>query len=126
MFNQQFVKIVAIVAALTFGLTGVMHTASASVVGTRAVMAQAERAETIARVHAAMDREDVQRQLVALGVDAEAAKERIAALSNSELRELDGQLASLPAGAGLLEVAGIIFVVILVLEFLGVTRIFRR
>lgn len=125
MFKQQFIKSVAMIAAVVLGLTGVMHSASASVVGTRTVMMQAERADTVARVQAALDREAVQTQLMALGVDAEAAKARIASLSAEELRYLDGRIASLPAGAGTLEVIGIVFVVLLILELLGVTNFFR-
>jgi len=73
-----------------------------------------------------MDRESVQSQLVALGVDVEAAKVRVASLSDAELQQLDGRLAGLPAGAGLLEVVGIVFVVLLILELVGVIDIFKR
>jgi len=124
--KQRFVKTVAMLLAVTLGLTGVMHSASAAVVGTRTVMMQAERTDTVARVQAAMDRESVQSQLVALGVDVEAAKVRVASLSDAELQQLDGRLAGLPAGAGLLEVVGIVFVVLLILELVGVIDIFKR
>lgn len=124
--KQRFVKTVAMLLAVTLGLTGVMHSASATVVGTRTVMMQAERTDTVARVQAAMDRESVQDQLVALGVDVAAAKARIASLSDAELQQLDGRLAELPAGAGLLEVVGIVFVVLLILELVGVIDIFKR
>lgn len=124
--KQRFVKTVAMLLAITLGLTGVMHSASAAVIGTRTVMMQAERADTVARVQAAMDRESVQGQLVALGVDVESAKARIASLSDAELQQLDGRLAELPAGAGLLEVVGIVFVVLLILELVGVVDIFKR
>jgi hypothetical protein len=124
--KQRFVKTVAMLLAVMLGLTGVMHSASAAVVGTRTVMMQAERADTVARVQAAMDREAVQGQLVALGVDVAAAKARIASLSDAELQQLDGRLAELPAGAGLLEVVGIVFVVLLILELVGVINLFNR
>lgn len=124
--KQRFVKTVAMLLAVTLGMTGVMHSASAAVVGTRTVMMQAERADTVARVQAAMDREAVQGQLVALGVDVAAAKARVASLSDAELQQLDGRLAELPAGAGLLEVVGIVFVVLLILELVGVINIFNR
>ena len=124
--KQRFVKTVAMLLAVTLGLTGVMHSASAAVVGTRTVMMQAERTATVARVQAAMDRESVQGQLVALGVDVAAAKARVASLSDAELQQLDGRLAELPAGAGLLEVVGIVFVVLLILELVGVIDIFKR
>lgn len=126
MMKQGLVKTAAVLVAMTMGLAGVVHTASASVVGTRAVMMQAERAETVARVQAALDRDAVQAQLVAHGVDPAAAMDRIAALTDEELRYLDGRLAELPAGADVVAVIGVVFVVLLILELVGVIDIFKR
>ena len=125
MMKQRLVKTVAVLVAMTMGLAGVVHTAAASVVGTRAVMMQAERAETVARVQAAFDRDDMRAQLVAQGVDPAAAMERVAALTDAELRYLDGRLAELPAGADVVAVVGIVFIVLLILELVGVTDIFK-
>jgi hypothetical protein len=125
MIGQKLVKIVAALVAVSVGMAGLVQTASAGVVGTRAVMMQAERAETIARVQAVLDREAVQAQLVDRGVDPVAAMERVAALTDEELRQLDGRLAELPAGAGVIEVIGITFLVLLILELVGVIDIFK-
>jgi hypothetical protein len=126
MIKQNLVRVFAALVAISVGMAGLVQTAAASVVGTRTVMMQAERAETVARVQAAFERESVQRQLVAYGVDSQAAMERVAALTDEELRALDGKLAELPAGAGLLEVIGVLFVVLLILELVGVIDIFKR
>jgi hypothetical protein len=123
--KQSLVKVVAIVSVLAFSATGLVAPAHATIVGTQTVMMESERAATVARVHAALDREAVQSQLEALGVDAADAKARVAALSDAELQQLDGRLAELPAGAGVLEVVGIVFVVLLILEIVGVTNIFN-
>lgn len=122
--RESFLKSVAVLVMITFAATGMVLPAQASIVGTQAVMAEADRADALARVHAALDREAVQSQLVALGVDPADAKTRIAALTDAELLQLDGKLAELPAGAGVLEVIGIVFVVLLILEIVGVTNIF--
>jgi hypothetical protein len=126
MFKQRFVTAVAVLAAMSVGTVGFGSPATAGVVGTRTVMMQAERAEMVTRVQAALDREALQAQLQALGVDPAAAIERVAALTDEELRYLDGRLSSLPAGAGALEVIGVVFVVLLILEVVGVINIFRR
>jgi hypothetical protein len=123
--KQSLVKAVAIVSVLAFSASGLVAPAHANIIGTQTVMMESERAATVARVHAALDREAVQSQLVALGVDPADARARIAALSDAELRQLDGRLAELPAGAGVLEVIGIVFVVLLILELVGVTNIFN-
>ena len=125
MTRLRFMRVVAALVAVSVGLAGLVQTASAAVVSTRTVMMQAERAETVARVQAALDREAVQTRLVAHGVDPAAAGERVAALTDAELRYLDGRLAELPAGAGVVEIVGVVFVVLLILELVGVTDIFK-
>jgi hypothetical protein len=68
----------------------------------------------------------VRDQLIRLGVDPNAAAARIAALSDSELQQLEARMAELPAGAdGALTVLGILLLVLLVLELLGVTDVFK-
>ncbi|NGX16125.1 PA2779 family protein [Wenzhouxiangella sp. XN24] len=124
MFRQQFVHMVALCVAVSLGMAGMVSTASAGVIGSRVVVEQAERADTVARVQAVLDREGVQAQLVALGVDPSMALERVAALTDEELRQLDGRLSELPAGAGAVEVVGIVFIVLLILELVGITNIF--
>lgn len=125
MMKLHFVRVIAALVAVSMGMAGMVQAASASVVGTRTVMMQADRAEAVARVQAAFEREAVQAQLVAQGVDPVAAQARVAALSDAELRYLDGRLAELPAGAGVLEVIGVVFLVLLILELVGVTDIFK-
>jgi hypothetical protein len=126
MIKLRFVRTMAALVAVSVGMAGLVQTASAAVVGTRTVMMQAERADAVARVQEVLDREAVRDQLMAYGVDAEAAKLRVASLSDEELRSLDGRLAELPAGSSLVAVIGITFVVLLILELVGVIDIFKR
>lgn len=71
-------------------------------------------------------REDVRQNLEALGVDPNSAAERAAQLSPAELAQLSGDIENLPAAGGVLEVLGILLVVLLVLELVGVTDIFNN
>ena len=68
----------------------------------------------------------VQLQLEKMGVSPEQAKERVAALTPMEQQFLQQKIADLPAGAGVVEVIGIVFIVLLILELLGVTDIFKK
>jgi len=47
-------------------------------------------------------------------------------LTDSELRTLAGKIAEAPAGADALAVIGIVFVVLLILEMVGVIDIFKK
>ncbi|MFU8831864.1 MAG: PA2779 family protein [Wenzhouxiangella sp.] len=85
-----------------------------------------EKADAYARIDAWLMREDVAAEMAERGVDPAMARQRAAALSPQELTDLADRLDELPAGAGVLEVLGIVLVVLIVLELVGVTNIFRR
>jgi hypothetical protein len=75
------------------------NSATAGMIGTdRATgvgSAQTERAH----IGSLLARDDVSRQLQALGVDIKTAQDRVAMLTDDEARSLAGKLDSLPAGA---------------------------
>ena len=98
--------------------------AHAGIVGTDTAIAMAERADTVARINSVLMRDDVRGQLEMLGVSPADAMDRVAALTDAELAQLDAELEELPAGGSLLGVLGVVLVVLLVLELLGVTNVF--
>jgi hypothetical protein len=84
------------------------------------------RAQDVAAVNAALAREEVRAQFEALGVEPAQVEARVAALTDAELRTLAGQMADMPAGADALAVIGIVFLVLLILEAVGVIDIFKK
>jgi len=76
------------------------------------------------RLLAQLEREEVREQLQALGVQPEFAAERIARMTDAEIRMLSEQLDELPAGAGLLGVALFIVLLLVITDALGITDIF--
>jgi hypothetical protein len=100
--------------------------AFAGVISTRQYLTSLDRQATLARIDAVLAREEVQSKLEQYGVDPLAAEERIAALTDQELELLATELESLPAGGDLLAVVGIAFVVLLILELVGVIDIFNK
>ena len=79
----------------------------------------------LARVTAALARADVQQQLQLRGVEATDAAERVAALSDAELSTLASRIDQQPAG-GILALIGAVFVVLIILDYVGVTKVFHR
>ena len=72
-------------------------------------------------------REEVAAELAALGVDPELARLRASALSGSELEELAGRIEDAPAGGvSVIGVLGVTFLVLLILELVGVIDIFKK
>ncbi|RPH43305.1 MAG: hypothetical protein EHM86_01350 [Desulfobulbaceae bacterium] len=78
------------------------------------------------QLQAALERQDVRTQLISLGVDPEKAKARVANLTQDEVAKLQSRIGDLPAGAGAIEVIGILFIVLLILELVGVINIFHK
>lgn len=74
------------------------------------------------------ERVEVQRQLQAYGISPEQAKARIAALSDDEAAQLAAQIESLPAGGdpagALISALLIVFLVLLITDILGLTKVF--
>ncbi|HEX6155613.1 MAG TPA: PA2779 family protein [Burkholderiales bacterium] len=77
------------------------------------------------RIHEFLDRADVQAQLHARGVNPEAAKARVAAMTDAEAAELAARIDELPAGGiGIIGAILIVFLVLLLTDILGYTKIF--
>jgi hypothetical protein len=100
--------------------------AQAALVTTLQAVEASTRAQDVAAVNAALAREEVRAQFEALGVEPAQVEARVAALTDAELRTLAGQMADMPAGADALAVIGIVFLVLLILEAVGVIDIFKK
>ncbi|MBO9685522.1 PA2779 family protein [Roseateles chitosanitabidus] len=103
-----------------------MH-ASAQVVPTDALVqpqATGDIADSRARVNAFFARDDVRRAMVKEGVDGAAAQARVDAMSDDEIRALDGRIAQAPAGGEVLGIIFTVFVILLVTDILGFTKVF--
>ena len=95
--------------------------AQAAVVATDAALAAAQRE----RVATLLERGDVRAQLEAHGVRPAEVKARVAALTDEEVAQLAGQLERLPAGGeGIIGAFVIVFLVLLITDLLGLTRVF--
>jgi hypothetical protein len=100
--------------------------ANAAMIGTLQAVESGSRRQDLATVNAALAREDVRRQFAALGVAPAQVESRIAALTDAELSQLAGQMSEMPAGGDALAVIGLVFLVLIILEFTGVIDIFKK
>ena len=77
------------------------------------------------RVASFLERADVRAQLRARGADAAEVKARVAALTDEEAAQLAARIDALPAGgADVLGVILIVFLVLLLTDILGFTKVF--
>ena len=78
-----------------------------------------------AQIYSLLDREEVRTQLEAHGVNPADVKARVAAMSDEEAAALAGQIETLPAGgADVLGVLLTVFIILLITDILGFTKIF--
>lgn len=79
------------------------------------------------RVEAYLLRDGVAAELAELGVSHEMAMARVADMSAAELEQIAGRIDQMPAaGEGVIVVLGVVFLVLIILELVGVTNVFRR
>jgi len=99
--------------------------AEAGMLDTGSLIQQASTEQTRAELLQRLDEAAVQEQLVAMGVDPEQARERVARLTDDELAALEARMDSEPAGAAsVLGVVAVVFLVLVITDAMGVTDIF--
>lgn len=124
--RKQKTFLSGLLVASMLSVTSWMPAHAAMVTTEQMVSVQSEqtRDAQLAQVQGFLARADVKQQLEALGVASELADQRVAALSDAELQQLSKTIGEQPAGGDVIVVLGVIFVVLIVLELLGVTHVF--
>jgi len=96
----------------------------ASMLGTGALIQAEQAGADRERLLGMLERDEVRGQLQAMGVTADLAAERVARMTDADVRMLNERLDELPAGAGVLGVLLFLFVLFVITDALGVTDIF--
>lgn len=114
--------------AVCLSFAGFMHSAQATLVSTEQVAASEgviSATEQRAYVNSMLDRADVAQALQERGIDLAQAKARVAALTDAEVAHVAHTLDTAPAGASdILGTIVFIFVLLLITDILGFTKIF--
>jgi hypothetical protein len=122
LFKNILVQVL-VVSLLSVGSPIVVQ---AEIIGTLAGLESSQRDADLARVSRTLATAEAREQLQALGVGQAEVATRLARLTDSELSTLADRIDQAPAGAGILEVVGIVFVVLLILEAVGVIDVFKK
>jgi hypothetical protein len=120
-FRMNVLRLVS-VALISMGW---MQVSVADVISTQYVVDSESRAATLSKIDTLLVQDQVAKQLQAFGVDADDVSQRLQGMTTAELISLEGQLDSQIAGGGALGVIGAVFLVLLILELVGVTDIFK-
>ena len=126
MFLMKTRALMLRIVSVSIVCMGFAQVAPAGMIGTAYLVENETRAASLSRIEVLLAREDVARQLAAFGVEQQHVVERLNGLSTAELLELQGQIEDqIAGGSDLLAIIGIVFVVLLILELVGVTDIFK-
>jgi hypothetical protein len=119
-------KMLVALLILSMSLLGLPAIGLAAPIGTDTLVRLDQRGELLSRIQTRLAHDEVRAEFLARGVSPAEVDARIAALSTEELEMLALQLDELPAGGSLLAVIGVVFVVLLILELVGVTNVFTK
>jgi hypothetical protein len=94
-------------------------------IGTQQVIQSEARDARITRVESILARQDVAKQLVLFGVDPLDVQSRVGNMTDAELLTLEGGLDKQVAGGDAVAIVGAVFIVLIILELVGITDIFK-
>ena len=124
--KRKSIAVLVIIALSTFSI--ISAPAHAVMVNTAEILKRNQHNLAYERICMFLDRSEVQKHLVAWGVNPDEAKARLDCLSDREIERISDQIDQLPAGSGALGVivgaALIIFIVLLITDILGFTDVF--
>lgn len=100
--------------------------AQASIIATDEItsVAVAGTASSRDKVSTFMARDDVRQAMMGQGVSPQAALERVNAMSDVEVAQLAGRIDQAPAGGDVLGILFTVFIVLLVTDIMGLTKVF--
>lgn len=119
-------KLTAVMFALAILVPSYSPVVMAEVIGTEAALKVQTRETLLAQAETFVLQDVVAKQLSQMGVDQEDILERIRAMTDDELATFSHKVEQMPAGAGAIEILGIVFLVLLILELVGITDIFKK
>jgi hypothetical protein len=126
---KRLQRLLSIVLVICFANATMFQTAQAALVTTEQVagmaLASGQDVSPHEQLAALLARSDVQNGLERLGLSPDLAKARIAALTDEEAALLAQQIDTAPAGGNdVLGVVLFVFIVLLITDILGLTKIF--
>lgn len=126
MFNSSVMKRVAtLVAAMHFMLFAQVPMAQAAMIGTPEIIAEHQQQVDRQQLLTMLEDQDVQKKLVAMGVERDQVEQRINSLTPSELAQFNQQLDQAPAGAGAVGIIVLFLVIFIITDLLCATNIFN-
>jgi len=123
-FMKNFKHLISSCLIVCITVAGFPIMAQASIIATDEITTTGVAASNRDRVSTYLTRDDVRQAMQGQGVSPLAALERVNAMSDVEVAQLAGRIDQAPAGGDVLGVIFTVFVVLLVTDIMGLTKVF--
>lgn len=110
--------------AVSILFVSVQPIANAAIVSTSEMVATEQAKIDREFLLTSLEREEVRTALTSQGVDLEMAKQRVASMSDEEVRMLNQKMEEMPAGGGVVGIIIIVFLVLVITDLVGWTDVF--
>lgn len=122
-------KVSKLVLSFVLGVSLFTQVLSAQIVSTGAVIGQPTAVSSKEKLVQIISRADVAKRFQEMGVDSKVIEARIASMTDEEASKMAHQIDTLPAGAdaggAIIGAIVLIFIVLLITDILGVTKVFN-
>lgn len=116
-----------VILSVVLSITLFAQVSWAQMASTEAVLVQSVAISSHDKVNQFVAREDVAKTFETMGVDPKMVEQRIAMMSDEEVSKISSQIDTLPAGGdfgGIVGAVVFVFVVLLITDILGLTKVF--
>jgi hypothetical protein len=121
---NAFKRITASLLIASTTLLGMPLVAQAAVVSSTDAYATPAQSDARNRLSELLAREEVRTGLAARGLNVEQAQARVQSMTDEEVASLAGRLDQAPAGGDVLGLLFTVFIVLLVTDILGLTKVY--
>lgn len=121
---NTFKRTLASLLIVCMATAGMPVVANAGIVTTEEAITSQSAVDNRTKVENFLARADVRDAMVAQGIDGSAAADRVKAMSDVEVAQLANRVDQAPAGGEILGILFTIFIVLLITDILGLTKVF--
>lgn len=121
---KLFKRLTASVLIISTAVLGVPMAAQAGMVSSSDALALPNQTDARSKVNAVLARVDVRSEMTLRGLSPEQAQERVKAMTDDEVATLAGRIDQAPAGGDILGLMFTVFIVLLITDILGMTKVF--
>jgi hypothetical protein len=125
MFTEKSKKVLLQIISVAIFSTGLVQASHAGAISTSYMVDVDNRSASLDRIQVLLAQDSVAEQLQKFGVEQSAIEERLQGMTTAELVSLEGRLQTEIAGGSAVGIIGAVFLVLIILELVGVIDIFK-